>query len=72
MSGAIHPLPRYAFMAWSLVKAQGELYIYLYQSAAERRAIIKTKLIQTLYLQNYKNTVCGREKGDYNSNTVIV
>jgi len=23
MSGAIHPLPQYAFMAWCLVKAQG-------------------------------------------------
>jgi hypothetical protein len=26
MSGAIHPLPQYAFMAWCLVKAQGQLY----------------------------------------------
>jgi len=24
--GAIHPLPQYAFMAWCLVKAQGQLY----------------------------------------------
>jgi len=23
MNGVIHPLPQYAFMAWSLVKAQG-------------------------------------------------
>jgi hypothetical protein len=29
MSGAIHPLPQYAFMAWCLVKAQGQLYLYL-------------------------------------------
>jgi hypothetical protein len=28
MSGAIHPLPQYAFMAWCLVKAQGQLYFY--------------------------------------------
>jgi len=28
MSGAIHPLPQYAFMAWCLVKAQGQLYLY--------------------------------------------
>jgi hypothetical protein len=27
MSGAIPPLPQYAFMAWSLVKAQGQLYL---------------------------------------------
>jgi hypothetical protein len=29
MSGAIHTLPQYAFMAWCLVKAQGQLYLYL-------------------------------------------
>jgi hypothetical protein len=29
MSGAIPPL-QYAFMAWCLVKAQGQLYLYLY------------------------------------------
>jgi hypothetical protein len=30
MSGAIHSLPQYAFMAWCLVKAQGQLYLYIY------------------------------------------
>jgi hypothetical protein len=29
MSGAIPPLSQYAFMAWCLVKAQGQLYLYL-------------------------------------------
>jgi hypothetical protein len=29
MSGAVTPLPQYAFMAWFSVKAQGQLYIYL-------------------------------------------
>jgi hypothetical protein len=29
MSGAILPLPQYAIMAWCLVKARGELYLYL-------------------------------------------
>jgi hypothetical protein len=29
MSGAIHSLPQYAFMAWCLVKAQVQLYFYL-------------------------------------------
>jgi hypothetical protein len=29
MSGAIPPLPQYAFMAWCSVKAQGQLYLYL-------------------------------------------
>jgi len=27
MSGAIAPLPHYVFMAWCLVKAQGQLYL---------------------------------------------
>jgi len=30
MHGAVPLLPHYAFMAWWLVKAQGELYFYLY------------------------------------------
>jgi hypothetical protein len=29
MSGAIPPLPQYAFMAWCSVKIQGQLYLYL-------------------------------------------
>jgi hypothetical protein len=29
MSGAIIPLPQYAFMAWCSVKEQGQLYLYL-------------------------------------------
>jgi hypothetical protein len=30
MSGAISPLPQHAFMVWCSVKAQGQLYLYLY------------------------------------------
>jgi hypothetical protein len=30
MSGAILPLPQYAFRAWCSVKAQGKLYSLLY------------------------------------------
>jgi hypothetical protein len=30
MSGAIPPLPQYAFMAWCSVKEQGQLYLYIY------------------------------------------
>jgi len=29
MSGAVIPLPQYDFMAWRLVKSQGQLYLYL-------------------------------------------
>jgi hypothetical protein len=28
MSGAIPPLPQYAFIAWCSVEAQGQLYLY--------------------------------------------
>jgi hypothetical protein len=28
MSGAVPPLPQYAFMSWCSVKAQGQLYLY--------------------------------------------
>jgi hypothetical protein len=30
MRGAMPPLPQYAFVAWYSVKAQGQLYLYLY------------------------------------------
>jgi hypothetical protein len=29
MSGAIHPFPQYAFMAWCPVKAQGHHHLYI-------------------------------------------
>jgi hypothetical protein len=35
MSGAIPPLPQYAFMAWCLVKAQGLLYLYKMEEEQE-------------------------------------
>jgi hypothetical protein len=35
MSGAIHPLPQYAFIAWCSVKAQGQLYLYFYMGQVE-------------------------------------
>jgi len=34
-SGAIPPRPLYAFMAWCSVKAQGQLYLYLYRKEKE-------------------------------------
>jgi hypothetical protein len=35
MSGAIPPLPQYAFMVWCSVKAQGQLYLYFTQVYGE-------------------------------------
>jgi hypothetical protein len=37
MSGAILNLPQYAFMVWCLVKAQEQVYIYLYVLAGSLR-----------------------------------
>jgi hypothetical protein len=31
VSGAIPPLPQYAFMGWCSVKARGQLYLLLYR-----------------------------------------
>jgi len=39
MSGALPSLHQYAFMAWCLVKAQGQLYLYQYQASIESRQI---------------------------------
>jgi hypothetical protein len=41
MSGAIPPLPQYAFMAWCLVKAQGQLCLLplLFSYAAMARSV---------------------------------
>jgi len=36
MSGAIHTLPQYTFMAWCLIKAQGQLYLYLTLTFTDR------------------------------------
>jgi hypothetical protein len=30
MSGAIPPVPQYAFMAWFSVKARGKLYVFTF------------------------------------------
>jgi hypothetical protein len=35
MPGAIPPLPQYNFMAWCSVKAQGQLYLYLYSTTGK-------------------------------------
>jgi len=34
MSGAIPPLPQYAFVTWCSVKAQGQLHFHLSRTAA--------------------------------------
>jgi len=48
MSGAIHPFPQYAFMAWCLVKAQGQLYLYLHQLQRLHSMEVDGKMIMNL------------------------
>jgi hypothetical protein len=43
MSGAIPPLPQYAFVACCLVKAQGQLYIFTLKLKAEVSSFISSK-----------------------------
>jgi hypothetical protein len=54
MSGAVPPLPQYAFMTWCSAKAQGQLYIYLYQFYNEG---IKNQIIVSLimFLKNCRS-----------------
>jgi hypothetical protein len=55
MSGAISPLSQYAFMAWCLVKAQGQLYLYLKIPSKEIHQVSQ-KLIYSGYLIGYDYT----------------
>jgi hypothetical protein len=55
MSGAIPPLPQYTFMAWCLLKAQGQLCLYIYGTwrftavftTARHRILSWARLIQS-------------------------
>jgi hypothetical protein len=43
MSGAIHPLPQYASMAWYSVKERGQLHLYLERFTLEFRNSVNCK-----------------------------
>jgi len=45
MREAIPPLPQYVFMAWGLVKAQGQLYLHIYNVANEGRFIFSVTTV---------------------------
>jgi hypothetical protein len=50
MSGAIPPLPQYAYMAGRSVKAQGQLYLYFYLTYHTQTLLLT---IQTEVMQWY-------------------
>jgi hypothetical protein len=52
MSGAIPPLPQYAFMAWCSVKAQGQLY--LYSTLVQRRRVVLEKQFSSFHHRVHK------------------
>jgi hypothetical protein len=43
MSGAIPPLPQYTFMAWCLVKAQGQLYQFFWRQKFQCSVVQNTE-----------------------------
>jgi hypothetical protein len=48
MSVAVPPLPQYTFMAWCLVKAQGQPYLYLFTKIFVPHPEYKKKLSEML------------------------
>jgi hypothetical protein len=61
MSGAIHPLPQYAFMTWCLVKAQGQLYLYLtYPSPSGWRNFLCYSIVRNVQKRMF--VLFGRKK----------
>jgi hypothetical protein len=57
MSGAIRPLPQYAFMAWCSVTAQGQLYLYLLPFRTRRA--LSTVFSRNLFPQLLRNSPKG-------------
>jgi len=49
MSGAIPPLPQYAFMAWCLVIAQGQLHLYTLASTQYIKDVYEVKVKENYY-----------------------
>jgi hypothetical protein len=53
MRGAISPLPQHVFMVWCSVKAQKQLYLYLYLTnvhlKTETDPVSETLCLKTLY-----------------------
>jgi hypothetical protein len=62
MSGAIHPLPQYAFMAWCLVKTQGQLYLYIYLRKAGCEEVNSKELVLDLPKFKCQNFITKKMK----------
>jgi hypothetical protein len=55
--GAIPPLPHYAFVAWCLVKAQGQLYLYHTCLMCEMKEYSKQKL--QIFMRYIFRVICA-------------
>jgi hypothetical protein len=64
MSGAIHPLPQYAFMAWRPVKVQRQLYLYFKMNTYgdSKQYVVMWKYLSTTYVKTLQLNI-------WNSNT---
>jgi hypothetical protein len=60
MCGAIPSLPQYAFMAWYSVKAQGQLYIYLYLNISVSELTEGLSFSWVILRDIYSNFVASR------------
>jgi hypothetical protein len=58
MSGAILPLPQYAFMGWCLFKAQGQLYPFF---TFDYRGEVAVFRLPTSFLQRTKPGLLRRK-----------
>jgi hypothetical protein len=71
MSGAITPLPQYAFMAWCSVKTQRQLYLYLYNSSGISLLPTSYKILSNILLSRlnpYADEIIGDDQCGFRRN----
>jgi hypothetical protein len=73
MSGAILPLPQYAFMAWCSVKVQGQLYstLLLYKYHMIKTHDLKTSSFLNCSICN-PNLQCNQTDLSYTRGTIYI
>jgi hypothetical protein len=75
MSGAIHPLPQYAFMAWCLVKSTGTTLPFLpfttYEAPLPQPPATSSLLRPNIFLStlNLCSSLCVRGQVSYSHKT---
>jgi hypothetical protein len=72
VSGAIPPLPQYAFMAWCSVKVEGQLYLDLYMLLCIRRAALPSSVTVGSHVELSILCVGGRGVHDVSSHSAFL